>query len=407
MKNPLNNFKKNFTQTLENSLIERALIFSILSYLCIKLFTSLILLIGIVQPSPTIPISDFSFKIHLQLEQQSLFSKYFLSPWYRWDTIQYLEIADFGYDFNLINTVWPPLYPFIIKMIGFFIKPSIFTAIIGSNIFLISGIFLLFLLVNELFDEKIAKNTIFYLLIFPTAFFFVAPYSESLFLTLSVSVFLLIRKKKWLWAGVVSALAALCRVQGIILVVPIFVELIIEYYKNRNLRYLMTNSLSCLYAPFAYGIYSFYIHFGLDANWPWEILSSHWGQRFAWPWEGIYYTILSVFGNTKVIDYSPTIVKILNISVSLLSIYLLFKVWKKLPISFSIYSLVMLFIILGKVDYNDTLVSTIRYLLTVFPIFIALAITIQNIYVKFTYTVFGVILQIFLLVYFYWWFWVA
>jgi len=407
MKNQTINFKNYLTQTLKNSLIARAFICSILTFLCIKIFTSLVLLIGIVQPSPTNPISDFSRVIHLQLEQQSLFSKYFLSPWYRWDTIQYLEIADNGYDFNHINTVWPPLYPFVIKILGFFIKPSILSAIISSNVFLISGIFLLFLLVTELFNEKIAKNTIFYLLLFPTTFFLVAPYSESLFLTLSVSVFILIRKKKWLWAGVVSALAALCRVQGIILVVPIFVELISEYYKNRNLRYLMTNSISFVYAPFAYGIYSFYVHFGLNANWPWEILSSHWGQRFAWPWEGFYYTILSIFGNTKIIDYSPTIVKILNISISIFAIYMLVKVWKKIPISFSIYSLVMLFIIIGKVDYNDTLVSTIRYLLTVFPIFIALAITIQNKYGKLAYAAVGIIFQIILLVYFYWWFWVA
>lgn len=394
-------------QSLGNSLVLRALFFTVFSYLCIKLFTNLVPLIGVVQPIPTIPIPDFSREIYLQLEQQSLFSKYFLSPWYRWDTIHYLEIAEFGYDFDLVNTVWPPLYPFVIKILSLFIKPSLLAAIFGSNIFLISGIFLLFLLITELFDEITAKNTIFYLLMFPTAFFFVAPYSESLFLTLSVSVFLLIRKKKWLWAGVVSSLAALCRVQGIILVVPIFVELIRNYYKDRNLKCFLTNSFSCLFAPFVYGIYSFYVHFGLKADWPWETLASYWGQRFAWPWEGFYFTILSIFGNTKVIDYSPTIVKILNISISMVSIYLLLKVWKKIPISFSIYSWIMLFIIIGKVDYNDTLVSTIRYLLTVFPIFIALALTIKNKYIKLTYTAVGVMLHIFLLVYFYWWFWVA
>ena len=407
MSNPITIFKNFFIQTLENSLVARALFYSILSYLCIKLFTSLVLLIGIVQPIPTIPISDFSREIYLQLEQQSNFSKYLLSPWYRWDTIHYLEIADFGYDFDLVNTVWPPLFPFVIKVLGFFIKPSILSAIIGSNIFFILGIFLLFILVEELFDEKISQNTIFYLLIFPTSFFLIAPYSESLFLTLSVTVFLLIRKKKWLWAGVISAFAALCRVQGIILVVPIVVELIRDYYKDRNFRYLLTNSLSCIYAPFAYGIYSLYVYFGLHANWPWETLSLYWGQRFALPWEGLYYTISSLMGYTKIIDYSPTIVKILNILLPLFSVYLLFKVRKKIPISFSIYSWIMLFIIICKVDYNDSLVSVIRYLLTVFPIFIAFAITIKNKYVKLTYATFGVMFHTILLVYYYWWFWVA
>jgi len=400
------NFKDIYKLFQENFYF-RAIIYSILAFLFLRLFTSLVLLIGIVQPSPVMPYTEVSLKIYQQLEQQSIFSKYFLSPWYRWDTIRYLEIADFGYDFDLVNTVWPPLFPFVIKVLGCFIQPSILSAIIGSNIFFIVGIFLTILLVRELFDEETAKNTIFYLLTFPTSFFLIAPYSESLFLTLSVAVFLLIRKKKWLWAGLISAFAALSRVQGIILVVPILVELIREYYKDRNLRNLLTNSLSCIYAPFAYGIYSLYVHFGLNANWPWETLSSYWAQRFAWPWEGFYYTFLSILGNTKLIDYSPTIVKILNILLSLFSIYLLFKVRKRIPISLSIYSWVMLFIIIGKVDYNDSLVSTIRYILTLFPIFIALAFEIKNKYIKISYSIVGVMLHTILLVYFFWWFWVA
>jgi len=149
------------------------------------------------------------------------------------------------------------------------------------------------------------------------------------------------------------------------------------------------------------------VHFGLNANWPWETLSSYWAQRFAWPWEGFYYTFLSILGNTKLIDYSPTIVKILNILLSLFSIYLLFKVRKGIPISLSIYSWIMLFIIIGKIDYNDSLVSTIRYILTLFPIFIALAFEIKNKYIKISYSIVGVMLHTILLVYFFWWFWVA
>lgn len=391
----------------QNNFYFRAIIYSILAFLFLRLFTSLVLLIGIVQPSPVMPYTDVSLKIFQQLEQQSTFSKYFLSPWYRWDTIRYLEIADFGYEFDLVNTVWPPLFPFVIKVLGFFIQPSILSAIIGSNIFFIVGTFLTILLVKELFDEETAKNTIFFLVTFPTSFYLVAGYSESLFLTLSVAVFLLIRRKKWLWAGVISAFAALSRVQGIILVVPIFIELIRDYYKDRNLRNLLTNSLSCIYAPFAYGIYSLYVHYGLNTNWPWDTLSAYWAQSFAWPWEGYYYTFLSILGNTKLIDYSPTIVKILNILFSFFSIYILFKIRKIIPISLSIYSWVMLFIIIGKIDYNDSLVSTIRYILTLFPIFIALAVEIKNKYIKICFSAVGVMLHTILLVYFFWWFWVA
>jgi len=385
----------------------RALKFSILFFLILRFFSSFVLLIGIIQPSPVAPYSEITREILNNLENQNLFTKYFLAPWYRWDTTHYLEIADFGYGFDPINTVWPPLYPFLIKAITPVFNSSLMAGFVVSNLFFIISLFLIYILTNELINEEISKRTLLYIVTFPTAFFFIAAYSESLFLALSLGVFLLINRKKWIWAGILSALATITRVQGIILVIPILIELIIEFRRDKKLQKLLTNSISCFYAPLAYLIYSLYVFFGLKFDWPWKTLSTHWLQHFGLPWDGFYFTLLSIFGKNELIDYTPTLVKILNITVPIITIYFLFRLRKKLPLSMIIYSWIMLFLAIGKIDYNNTFVSTSRYLLTIFPIFIGFAVYLNNKKLELMYFSVNIVIQTVLLVLFYWWVWVA
>jgi len=52
------------------------------------------------------------------------------------------------------------------------------------------------------------------------AFFFSAVYSESLYLALSVGVFWFARQGRWMWVGVLGALAAATRSTGVVLALP-------------------------------------------------------------------------------------------------------------------------------------------------------------------------------------------
>lgn len=389
------------------SFISRALLYAFLAFLFLRIFSSIVLLIGIIQPNPVAPYSEISQEILFNLESKNFFTRYFLAPWYRWDTTHYLEIVDFGYEFDIVNTVWPPMYPFLVKLVNILIKPSFLAAIVISNLFSILAFVLLFLYTKEILDEKTAYRTLGYLIIFPTAFYFIAGYSESLFLAFSVLVFLFLRRKKWLYAGLVSTLATLTRVQGLLLIIPIGIELIIELIETRNLNNFFLHSLSCLFAPFAYGIYSLYVYFCFNAPWPWETLSIYWEQHFGFPWEGIIAGVSIILGKEIYIDVTPTLVKVLNIVLPLFSVYLLIRIRKKISISLLIYSLTMLLVIMGKIDDNNALVSTIRYIITIFPIFIAQALIINKKILTFSIFVISIGLQIILLVYFYWWVWVA
>jgi hypothetical protein len=87
--------------------------------------------------------------------------------------------------------------------------------------------------------------------------------------------------------------------------------------------------------------------------------------------------------------------------------FILWKIRKRIPISLSVYSWAMFLLIMGKIDDNNAIVSTSRYLLSIYPIFIGQAILIKNNYLKLSYFLISLITQLILLVLFYFWYWVA
>jgi Gpi18-like mannosyltransferase len=79
-------------------------------------------------------------------------------------------------------------------------------------------------LVSLEFGEESAKRTLLYLAVYPMSFFLLAVYTESLFLAFTVAAFYHARRGQWTFAGAAAFLAALTRVNGILLVLPIAYE---------------------------------------------------------------------------------------------------------------------------------------------------------------------------------------
>ena len=387
--------------------LKKAFKFAIIVFIVIRLYTSLVLLIGIFQPPSVSPNEEYARAVDQKILYGGFISQHFLEPWFRWDTIHYLEIAEEGYSAASYNTVWPPLYPFLIKITSFLFKPPLLAAIIVSNIFFIIAIALFYLIVHKIFNEETAKNSVFYLLLFPTSFFLIAPYTESLFLAFTLGVFYASHQKKWLLAGVLSGLAALTRVQGIFLIVPILIDgYLFHQPTGKKTDYLKFLPAS-LIAPFAYGLFCLYIRFGIRAEWPWVTLSTNWGQRFGFPWEGIWGNITALLGRNVAPDYTVNLVKILSLLAAVLSIYFLVRVTKKTPISIRIYAWLSLVLVLSKIDNQSLMISTMRYVLMIFPIFIGQALFMQKRIFKISYFAFGLAFNTIFLVLNYWWIWVS
>ena len=111
--------------------------------------------------------------------------------------------------------------------------------LIVANVACIALFAYLYALVEREWGEALARRTVVYLAIFPTAFFLLAAYSESLFLLCAVAAIYHARSgQSCHWQWVVACLwafwAPLARLPGIVLVVPLSVEFALQGWRRRT-----------------------------------------------------------------------------------------------------------------------------------------------------------------------------
>lgn len=155
-------------------------------------------------------------------------------PWQRFDTMHYLRIARQGYQ-SAGDTVFPPIYPLGMRLFGFLFSGFLTTGerhllggLILSSLAFIGLFILLYKVTAAEMGEGAARRTVLFLAVFPTSFYLLAGYSESLFILLALGSVWLARNGRFWQAGVLGFLAALTRLTGWILIVP----LAYEYYRQ-------------------------------------------------------------------------------------------------------------------------------------------------------------------------------
>jgi hypothetical protein len=312
----------------------------------------------------------------------------FLQSWWRWDTVHYVEIAYNGYQYDLSNTAFFPLFPLLMHSLGTLFGGSIvadYTAgLILANICFYGALVLFYQLVSEDFDHDIAKKALFYLALAPYAIFFFAPYTESLFLLLSLAVFFFLRRGKpldWWLAGLCGFLATLTRSTGIILIIP-FLTFIIQNFgihtlaTRENWGQKLNAILSIALVPAGLLIYMLYLWKSFGNPWLFSIEQTRvWFRYISFPWMGIFYSIKALFVSPLLFQRNLP-----DLFFTLMPLAILIIGWKHLPLHYTLFSLaIMLYIlcypVLDQQNLDLThipLMSDPRYMLVVFPIFILL-----------------------------------
>jgi hypothetical protein len=162
--------------------------------------------------------------------------------WSRFDSGFYLDIAQHGYWaastlHSRTDWVFYPLYPLLISIVGKLFGASAdafdIAGVLIANVAGVAMITYLYLLVRRDFNQKIAARAALYLAAFPLALFLSAIYTESLLLCFSIACIYYARKQSWWLAGLCGGLAALTRLQGVALIVP----LAWEYLRVVSARY--------------------------------------------------------------------------------------------------------------------------------------------------------------------------
>lgn len=153
----------------------------------------------------------------------SPFGDLLAGPSARWDSVWYLRIAQDGYGsvHSHAQAAFYPLYPLLMRVLGWVVGSPLVAGILVSLACFLGALVLLHRLAALELGERDARATVLLVAFFPTAFFFSAVYSESLFLLVTVGAFLAARRGRWAVAGALGGLAALTRNSGVLLLVPL------------------------------------------------------------------------------------------------------------------------------------------------------------------------------------------
>jgi Gpi18-like mannosyltransferase len=308
-----------------------------------------------------------------------------LFGWANFDGEHYLSIAQKGY--QGLEQAFFPIYPGLIhvftKPFGLNLFNLTLVGILIANLSFLIAITFLYQLILIDYSEKIAKLSIILLLLFPTSFYFGSLYSESLFLLMISASFYLMRKNDWLGGSMFGAISGATRVFGVILLPAFLIE---AYLSKKSFK----QWLWALLIPVGLIIYMIYQALTVG-----DSLAFYHLQKTVGPQHSTGITLLPqiYFRYLKILITTPLSNPIYQTEVLELIIGILFLLlpiygyFKKLRLSYLIFSLLAFL----APTIQGSFSSLPRYVIILFPSFIALALFINGLpkWLKIVYFIFS------------------
>jgi hypothetical protein len=327
----------------------------------------------------------------------------------RGDAVYYLDVASHGFvHARPQNLAFFPLYPSLIRVLGFFIGSNVVAGALISIVAFALALVLLHRLAELELGHRAADATVLLLAFAPLSFFFTAIYTESLFLLLSVGSVLAARRERWALAGVLGGLATLTRVTGILLIVPLA---IMRLHGRRQLdRQLLWTlfplaALGTYLAILAVNGFSWLAPFRAEA---------FWGRVNAGPIVGIASALVTavkagagiihngqpLFRPTYGGPLTPDAETILLLCVLAIAIAFLVSCFRRLPVAYAAYAAAALVMCVSSPAFGQPLFSLDRLVLTIFPLWMAAGAWIAKRRLERVAVVAGSILLVFYTLYF-------
>ena len=318
-----------------------------------------------------------------------------LNLWDRWDAPHYTDLIVYGYQAhdpgNLTNPygyqqVYPgdlglyivfyPLFPWLGSVVNGLVQAPVVSAFIVSGVASVVLGPLFYRLVRHDESPDVALRAVWFLLIFPTAYFLHIGYTEALFMALVIGSFLAARTGRWWIAGLVGGLAALTRINGLVLLLALPVEAATQWYmtapEQRRFRgeWLAIGLVGVGFAVYLALNYAVY-------GTPFEFLvvqHDHWFKSLAWPWDAIN-SALGWFGPRHTPDETLMYGFVELLFVGIGAAGTLIAAFRFRPSWFAwMLGNLVLFV------STSFLLSTPRYALTLFPMFVALALPTRRVW---------------------------
>lgn len=339
----------------------------------------------------------------------------FCGAWKQYDAYHYLGIAELGYGGYLeggkpLFVVFFPLYPWLVRLLHLIVPDYALCGFLVSGASYVGACYMFARLTTEEFGRRVSRLALAFLSAYPFAFFFASLYTEALFLLLSVSCFYFIRKHKYPLAGVFGALAALTRMQGLLLAAVAFAEYCTTEHPVQKLRerrwrdlwrdlwgklfWMAVTGLGTLtYLGMNYVVTGNPFQFTVYQRERWyqgtsfflSSLSKLW-QGMLYPSEGYEFVAYTTWG--------------LQIILFVFCLVVLLYAVRRMPPVWTLYFVIGMYL---NYSLNNPL-SCGRYMACTFPMFAALAVAGESergqTAARFILTAFGVLQGMFMLAYF-------
>lgn len=141
--------------------------------------------------------------------------------WQRWDACWYAKIATYGYEAGTNSVTFFPLLPALMAVGGRLFGSVTVAGLVVGFVASVVGLAVVHRLVALDFGRAVASRTILYLLVFPSGFFLLAPFTEAPFLAAAATALYGARMGRWGLSLGAAFLAGLTRTPGVLLVLPL------------------------------------------------------------------------------------------------------------------------------------------------------------------------------------------
>lgn len=283
------------------------------------------------------------------------------------DARWYATIAADGYERRAFderrqsNWAFFPLYPLLWRYASALTGELPFTGMALSNLFLLAALVLLHRLVRQFgYAAEVADRSVFYVAAFPSSYFFSLPWTESLFLCLSVGSIYAAKRDRWWAAGAVGALATATRVSGLYLI-PVLLILYVQRHGPR----MRASALSLLLVPAGVAAFALYLYVITGNPLAFKDILVTWGRR-----SGFFLNPLAEYLSSAHEVGMPWNLRGLNFAVGVLALACVCELLRRREWALGFYALASVFTPLS----TSTLTSLSRYMAVVFPVHMALAL---------------------------------
>lgn len=338
--------------------------------------------------------------------------RFVFDPWQKWDGQWFLRIAQAGYFDDDGSAAFLPAYPWLVRAATkVFGGDALVAACVVSWTAFAGALALLFDLFRADLGEDDSRLALVLLITFPTAFFFHAAYTESLFLLAVAAAFAAARKDLWLLAGAAALVATLTRWTGFALVPALAVEAWTRaahdgsrekgsswqrLLSKDGLRSLVRLSpvglLSAALPALALPIVLAVLDHAIADPWGFNRAQRLWERHLAPPWTGLFDGIRVLLpghapyleplpgGFPRLAQYGGGFLEAhaYNLVAALAGLWLAFVALRRVRPSYGTFALAGVVLPLMTPSRLQPLQSMPRFLVVLFPLFMVMAMKLRG-----------------------------